>query len=131
MDKIKADDLMHDVSDAIAEVLAAHGMERTKTRGKYDSTTLTMTLTLTELAEDGAAVNENTVEARAFAALAGAAGIDPGLLGKTVVIGGSEFVVAGYNTRAPKNPIILKGVEDGKTYRSTLYSLKYAHEVVK
>ena len=119
MDKIKADNLIQDVNETIAEVLARFGVELTKTRGKYSDTDLTVTLTFTELAADPTAINTNTQEARHYTMLAATYGLDPELLGKEVEIDGKVFTILGWNTRAPRNPIQMRGA-DGKLYRGPI-----------
>jgi hypothetical protein len=126
MDRYTADAITQDVNAAIAGVLAKHGMERTRTRGKYGDAELTMTITLAEKAPDGEVVNPNSTAAKAFVRYAEGAGLDPELLGKKVrTTNGQVFTVTGWNTRAPKNAILLQG-EDGRTYHCPRGTLKSA-----
>jgi len=47
-------------------------------------------------------------------------------LGSKIEVGGKQFTIRGFNTRARKNKILLTGVHDGKGYHASIPQLQRA-----
>lgn len=79
---------------------------------------------LNTIASDGTPVE--TKEAAAFRQHAPLLGIGHLSPGDHIRIGGQEYEITGYNTRAPKSPIGIKALLTGKKYKCSVSYLKQA-----
>ena len=107
--------LGNEIEAAIDPIFAKHGFERGKTTRNYGEF-FGIKIQATPIGAPKPAENDFTRYASLFDLPADA-------LGKQVRLGSRLFTITGLNTRAPKNPVMLKG-DDGKSYKAPAESVK-------
>lgn len=86
--------------------------------GSYSPLNASFKLTIATLGTQGNNF-ENTREGIAFKSMAGSVGLQASDLGRVVDYYGTELRIIGWNTKAPKYPIILRREHDGSIQRSS------------
>lgn len=115
MNKAEAESLGAEVEQAIAPVLAAHGVELKKVRGSFGDAALSLRIEIVEAAPAGMLYNPKSEEAQAFVRWAEMEGLRPENLGESFTVKGKRYTIIGLRARAKKAPILTKD-EAGRSY---------------
>lgn len=106
-----------EVQKAVAEIFARHHLAPPTMKAKYGfKYTVTAETTRVELNDTG--VNLSSVEATAYTTLASVYGLQPGLLGKTLVYKGVTYRFEGIAVKRSKYPfkfVAVNGDKPGQT----------------
>lgn len=118
IDRNQAKTITNEIQDAIAGILASHGLTQDKINTKYgDIYRITIEASIHEVNGNGVNVNSREMEnLKYYAQHHGIADIEADLAGETIHYGGKEWIPVGYKPRATKRPFIMKNVQDGKEY---------------
>lgn len=112
VDKRTAVAVSEQIEAAVDEILAKHGMARSKSRTKYGiAYSIAIDATPVTLGLNG--INESTVEAQAYKTLHRSYGLPDGLLGKKFKVNGTEYAFAGIATSRRKYPFYVKNMSTG------------------
>lgn len=112
IDKKTAKALTDEITASVDEILARHGLTRSKTSSKYgDLYSVTISADVLSVGVNG--VNTTSKAARDYERYAASYGLPQGLLGKTFRVNGSEYAFAGIAVQRPKYPIYVRNVETG------------------
>lgn len=88
---------------------------------RYGATTLSGKLTFSEFSENKHGTYLNDKKALAFISKAQGLGLSSTLLNEPIKYNGNTYVITGYNTRAPKNP--MNFTMNGEPYKSSVTHL--------
>jgi hypothetical protein len=95
--------------------------------GQYGATGY-LKVEIAPISSDGHTV---TAEARSFPLFCAAAGLEPeDLWGTFRTRSGDEYQIVGYNTRAPKMPILCKKTSDGRSYKFSADTFRHNPPVI-
>jgi hypothetical protein len=117
------------IEEAVASILAAHGLAAEFRTTYGDHYVCKITGTTQVLGEDG--FDYGTTAAKDWL-LYGTLSLDAdgpfedprAVLGKVVVMRGEEYRFMGYSARGRKYPLLFQKVSDGKTYKFTEHALR-------
>ena len=105
--------LAKEVEETLRDLAARHGLSVKAAGGKYGPSYYTMKVEFARMSADGTAEGP---EVEAFRTLGRFYHFEPEDLGKTFVLRGTEYEVAGLRPKASKNPIIGRRKKDGREY---------------
>lgn len=114
-DKSNLRDLRDDMSAALLQVAQKHNILIIVGNARFEPSTATFKLELATKPNDGSAVPQTKANID-FKRYCGSFGLKPEHLGSPITHGGVQYKLAGLKPRAPKRPIVVVSMKDGKTY---------------
>ncbi len=121
MDKVSARNLSEALKAFLVSFEEENDVKVAIGSGKYDDTTLTLKIELSELAESGEALTRSANE---FKALARSYGLNPEDLGKEFRDGVRTYRIVGLKPRASRYPIVAEALGDKHRYKFSAESVK-------
>lgn len=107
---------LEDLMAMVRKFAGERGMNVTALRGTYDG----QSISLTAKATAGGADLTKTREGLTFKVMAPLHGLDPDMVGREILNGRLKGMrVTGWNSRAPKSPVTLVRISDGKMFKSS------------
>jgi hypothetical protein len=120
--KVNLADLRQDINLSLAEVAKKHGISITAGNARFNDATATFKLEMAVVRE-GKVVSREMETLKMFLSLIG---LTEEHLDKEFRIGNNLFVLAGYNPRKQKNPMVLREVTTDKIYNCSEQAVRLA-----
>jgi hypothetical protein len=118
VDRATCQMLGRELEQAIDEVLKRHGFERGRTNRTYGE--------YFGLKIQATRIGAEKPEASDWKRYAPLFNLPEDAIGKTISMGGRQFEISGLNTRAPKNPVMLREINSGKSFKAPASSVLFA-----
>lgn len=109
--------ISEEINEAIQAIAKRHGLEMKTAGGSYGGTSGVVKVEVT--------IPGRGKEVVEFERYGAQFGVQPSDLGRTILVQGQPFELAGLNTKAPKFPFLAKGA-DGRTYKLGADTVKRA-----
>ena len=108
-----------EIKSALEAIAAKHGISFRMGNIRYNNSNFNAKFEMAVVGETGEAITKEATDFNRYRALKGINAV----LGDLVVMSGARYEVVGYKARSSKYPILVKSLDDGKTYKISIAHL--------